>query len=247
MSQIALVTGASSGVGRNAALSLAKAGFTIIATGRRMDALEETIAMAEGATVHAITCDVADEASVDHLFEEIKSKVGRLDVVFNNAGNNVPSTNFGDLTLEQWSTVIDVNLTGAFLIANRAYRMMRDQSPQGGRIINNGSISAHVPRPGSAPYTSSKHAITGLTRSISLDGRSHNIACGQIDIGNAASEMTAKMGGGVPQADGSIKPEPTMDVQNVGNAVVHMASLPLDANILFMTVMSNTMPFVGRG
>ncbi len=247
MTKIALVTGGGSGVGQNAAVTLANNGFTVIVTGRRMEALQETAALAESGTIDCMACDVSDEASVDHLFQAIASNHGRLDVVFNNAGNNVPSTNFGALELADWKTVIDVNLNGAFLIANRAYRMMRDQSPQGGRIINNGSISAHVPRPGSAPYTSSKHAITGLTRSISLDGRQHSIACGQIDIGNAASEMTAKMGGGVPQADGTMKPEPTMDVQHVGDAVAHMAGLPLDANVLFMTVMSNTMPFVGRG
>lgn len=246
MGKIALVTGGGSGVGRNAAITLADAGFNVIVTGRRQETLDETADMANGDVI-ALPCDVSQENSVDALFGNIKSKFDRLDVVFNNAGNNVPSTNFGDLTFKDWRTVIDVNLNGAFLIANRAYQMMRDQSPQGGRIINNGSISAHVPRPGSAPYTSSKHAMTGLTRTISLDGRQHNIACGQIDIGNAASEMTAKMGGGVPQADGSIKGEPTMDVQNVGNAVLHMASLPLDANVLFMTIMSNTMPFVGRG
>ena len=247
MSKVALVTGAGSGIGRNATLALAKEGYIVVATGRRLDALEETAQLAEGGTVDPISSDVTDEASIDALFASIKSSHGRLDVVFNNAGNNVPTTNFGDLELADWSHVIDVNLTGAFLVANRAYRMMRDQSPQGGRIINNGSISAHVPRPGSAPYASSKHAISGLTRSISLDGRQHRIACGQIDIGNAASEMTAKMGGGVPQADGTMKPEPTMDVDHVGDAVVHMANLPLDANVLFMTIMSTEMPFVGRG
>lgn len=246
MTKIALVTGAGSGVGRSAALHLAKAGFHVVGTGRRQEPLEETARMADG-DMDAIASDVTDEASVDALFAEIRSRHERLDVLFNNAGNNVPSTNFGDLDMNGWKTVIDVNLTGAFLVANRAYRMMRDQSPQGGRIINNGSISAHVPRPGSAPYTSSKHAITGLTRSISLDGRQHNIACGQIDIGNAASEMTARMGGGVPQADGSIKPEPTMDVDHVGEAVVHMAQLPLQSNVLFMTIMATDMPFVGRG
>jgi len=245
--KIALVTGASSGIGRNAALSLAQHGTTVIATGRRMDALEDTVKMADGGSITAIAADVTDEASIDNLFDEIKASHGRLDIVFNNAGNNLESTNFGDLDLVGWKRVIDVNLNGAFLIANRAYCMMRDQSPQGGRIINNGSISAHVPRPGSAPYTASKHAITGLTRSISLDGRQHSIACGQIDIGNAASEMTASMSDGVPQADGSLKPEPTMNVQHVGDAVVHMANLPLDANVLFMTIMSNDMPFVGRG
>jgi NAD(P)-dependent dehydrogenase (short-subunit alcohol dehydrogenase family) len=246
MSKIVLVTGAGSGIGRNAAITLANAGHTVVATGRRVAALQETAKLTEG-NVEAIASDVTDEESIDALFAAIKSNYGRLDVVFNNAGNNVASTNFGDLTLENWNSVIGVNLTGAFLVANRAYQMMRDQTPQGGRIINNGSISAHVPRPGSAPYTSSKHAISGLTRSISLDGRQHSIACGQIDIGNAASEMTARMSGGVPQADGTLKPEPTMDVQNVGDAVLHMAGLPLDANILFMTIMSNTMPFVGRG
>ncbi|MCJ8307813.1 MAG: SDR family oxidoreductase [Rhizobiaceae bacterium] len=246
MSKIALVTGGSSGIGRNAAITLAKAGYTVVITGRRQDALDETAAAVAG-KIEAIAADVTDVDSIDKLFAEIKERHGRLDVVFNNAGNNVGTINFGDLTFEDWNTVINVNLNGAFLVANRAYQMMRDQAPQGGRIINNGSISAHVPRPGSAPYTSSKHAITGLTRSISLDGREHNIACGQIDIGNAASDMTARMSGGVPQADGSMKAEPTMDVQHVGDAVLHMADLPLDANILFMTVMSNTMPFVGRG
>ncbi|MGI9366480.1 MAG: SDR family oxidoreductase [Rhizobiaceae bacterium] len=246
MNKIALVTGAGSGVGRNAAVTLAKAGYTVVGTGRRLEALQETGDLTQG-VFEAIASDVTDPDSVDGLFAAIKSSHGRLDVVFNNAGTNVGSINFGDLTLDDWSTVINVNLNGAFLVANRAYQMMRDQSPQGGRIINNGSISAHVPRPGSAPYTSSKHAISGLTRSISLDGRKHNIACGQIDIGNAASDMTARMSGGVPQADGTMKPEPTMDVQNVGDSVLHMASLPLDANVLFMTVMSNTMPFVGRG
>ena len=247
MSKIALVTGASSGIGRNAALSLCKAGWPVIGTGRRQDALDETAAQAEGGEMVGIAADVTDETSIDSLFAEIGKRFTRLDFVFNNAGNNVPATNFGDLTLEQWNTVIGVNLTGAFLVANRAFRMMRDQKPAGGRIVNNGSISAYVPRPGSAPYTSSKHAITGLTRSISLDGRPLGIACGQIDIGNAASDMTARMSGGVPQADGTMKSEPTMDVQNVGNAVAHMASLPADANILFLNVMANEMPFVGRG
>lgn len=246
MTQIALVTGAGSGVGRSAALHLAKAGFHVIGTGRRQAPLDETKEMADG-EMDTISSDVTDERSIDALFAEIESRHGRLDVLFNNAGNNVAGANFGDLDLQAWKTVIDVNLTGAFLVANRAYRMMRDQSPQGGRIINNGSISAHVPRPGSAPYTASKHAITGLTRSIALDGRQHSIACGQIDIGNAASEMTARMGGGVPQADGSVKPEPTMDVNHVGEAVVHMAQLPLQSNVLFMTIMATEMPFVGRG
>ncbi|MDD9908072.1 MAG: SDR family NAD(P)-dependent oxidoreductase [Ahrensia sp.] len=247
MSKIALVTGAGSGIGRNAALTLAEQGFTVICTGRRMETLEETVAMGNADALFAIACDVTQQSSVDTLFGEIETQFGRLDVVFNNAGSNISSTDFGDLDYEGWHRVVDVNLNGAFLIANRAYRMMKAQTPQGGRIINNGSISAHVPRPGSAPYTASKHAITGLTRSISLDGRMFNISCGQIDIGNAASDMTERMSAGVPQADGSMKSEPTMDVANVGNAVAHMASLPPDANILFMTVMANQMPFVGRG
>ncbi|MEM9734273.1 MAG: SDR family oxidoreductase [Pseudomonadota bacterium] len=246
MSKIVLVTGGSSGIGRNAAYTMAKAGFTVIVTARRQDALDETAAHAEG-TVVGIASDVTDEASVDALFARIKADFGRLDVVFNNAGNNVPAANFGELELADWNHVMNVNLNGAFLVANRAYRMMRDQDPQGGRIINNGSISSTMPRPGSAPYTSSKHAISGLTRTIALDGRVHNIACGQIDIGNAASDMTSKMSGGVPQADGSMKPEPVMDVQHVGDAVLHMASLPLEANVLFMNVMATKMPFVGRG
>ena len=249
MSGIALVTGAGSGIGQNAAIALAKAGFTVLGCGRRAEALKETANMIskDGGKFTPLTCDVTNESSVDSMFDQIKKVYKRIDVVFNNAGSNVPSTNFGDLELKDWAHVIDVNLNGAFLIANRAYRMMRDQEPQGGRIINNGSISAHVPRPGSAPYSSSKHAITGLTRSIALDGRVHKVACGQIDIGNAASAMTDAMKKGVPQADGTMKPEPTMDVDHVGNAVVHMASLPLDANVLFMTVMSTDMPFVGRG
>ncbi|MFD0916319.1 SDR family oxidoreductase [Pseudahrensia aquimaris] len=246
MSKIALVTGAGSGIGRATALALSKAGFIVVGCGRKAEPLNETKDMAEGKFV-AITCDVTKESSVAAMFDQIANTQKRLDVVFNNAGNNIPSTNFGDLTLEGWKHVIDVNLNGAFLIANGAYKMMRDQDPQGGRIINNGSISATMPRPGSAPYTSSKHAISGLTRSIALDGRVHNIACGQIDIGNAASDMTDAMLKGVPQADGSMKPEPVMDVQHVADAVVHMASLPLEANVLFMNVMATKMPYVGRG
>ncbi|MEM8590650.1 MAG: SDR family oxidoreductase, partial [Pseudomonadota bacterium] len=216
--------------------------------GRRQVALTETKALADDDAVIAdFPCDVTDEAAVDRLFSEIERTFGRLDVLFNNAGVNVPTTSIGDLTPDQWRTVIDVNLTGSFLCARGAFNLMRRQSPQGGRIVNNGSISAQVPRPGSAPYTASKHAITGLTRSISLDGRPYNIACGQIDIGNAASEMTAQMSAGVPQADGSIKPEPTMDVKLVADAVVDMAKLPLSANIQFMTIMATTMPLIGRG
>jgi NAD(P)-dependent dehydrogenase (short-subunit alcohol dehydrogenase family) len=245
--KIALVTGAGSGVGRSAALALAKAGYTVVICGRRADALEETISLAPGTAMHAVPTDVSDPHSVDALFANIAAKYGRLDVLFNNAGGNVPSTNFGDLTTAQWLSVVNVNLNGAFMVAHAAYRMMRDQSPQGGRIINNGSISAHAPRPGSAPYTATKHAITGLTKTISLDGRKFDIACGQIDIGNAATPMTARMARGVPQANGTTEVEPTMNVDNVGNTIVFMASLPLDANVQFVTVMATKMPFVGRG
>jgi NAD(P)-dependent dehydrogenase (short-subunit alcohol dehydrogenase family) len=247
--RIALVTGAGSGVGRAAALALLAEGYVVALAGRRADALAETAALAgdHAANAHPIQADVTNPDSVAALFAAIGRTFGRLDVLFNNAGGNTPSTNFGDLTWEQWRSVIDVNLNGAFLVASAAYRMMRDQTPRGGRIINNGSISAHVPRFGSAPYTASKHAITGLTRSIALDGRPYDIACGQIDIGNAASPMTARMSGGVPQADGTLKPEPTMDVANVGRTILYMAGLPPDANALFVTVMATKMPFVGRG
>ncbi|MEO3429188.1 SDR family oxidoreductase [Pelagibius sp. CAU 1746] len=250
MAKTALVTGASSGVGKAAALALAKAGYKVAICARREEALRETAAEAsdQGAgAMLVITCDVSDPDSVVAMFAKIDGEFGRLDVIFNNAGTNVPATNFGDLEWSAWKKVIDVNLNGMFLCASAAFKLMQRQQPQGGRIINNGSISAHVPRPGSAPYTSSKHAITGLTRSISLDGRPYDIACGQIDIGNAASHMTERMGQGVPQADGSIKPEPTMDAAHVANAVVHMADLPLEANVQFMTIMSTKMPFIGRG
>jgi len=246
--KIALVTGAGSGVGRAAALALLADGYFVVLTGRRADALAETIGLAAAPErALAIPADVTDPASVAALFEAVRSRCGRLDLLFNNAGNNVPSTNFGDLTFEQWTHVVSVNLNGAFLCANAAYRMMRDQTPQGGRIINNGSISAHTPRPGSAPYTATKHAITGLTKTIALDGRAHNIACGQIDIGNAATPMTRRMASGVPQADGTIRPEPTMDVDVVGRTLIYMAGLPPDANAMFLTVMATTMPFAGRG
>ena len=245
--EIALVTGAGSGVGRSAALALAKAGYTVVICGRRADALEETISLAPGTAMHAVPTDVSDPHSVDALFANIAAKYGRLDVLFNNAGGNVPSTNFGDLTTAQWLSVVNVNLNGAFMVAHAAYRMMRDQTPRGGRIINNGSISAHVPRPGSAPYTASKHAITGMTKTIALDGRKFDIACGQIDIGNAATPMTARMARGVPQPDGTSKIEPTMDVATVGKTIVYMAGLPPDANAMFITVMATKMPFAGRG
>ena len=247
MTKIALVTGAGSGIGRQTALALGKAGYHVGLCGRRASALEETLALAGDADMKAFSCDVADAVAVTDMYAAIRDHYGRLDLLFNNAGTNVPATNFGDLTAEQWKQVIDVNLTGAFLCAHGAFNLMRGQSPQGGRIINNGSISAHVPRPGSAPYTASKHAITGLTRCISLDGRAFNIACGQIDIGNAASDMTASMVSGVPQADGSMKPEPRMDVDLVADAIVHMADLPLEANVQFITIMATNMPFIGRG
>lgn len=246
--RIAVVTGAGSGVGRAAALALLAEGWFVVLTGRRREALEQTIGLSAAADrALAFTADVADPASVAALFARVSEVCGRLDLLFNNAGNNTPSTNFGDLTFQQWTHVIDVNLNGAFLCANAAYRMMRDQTPQGGRIINNGSISAHTPRPGSAPYTATKHAITGLTKTIALDGRAHNIACGQIDIGNASTPMTRRMTTGVPQADGSIRAEPTMDVEVVGRTIVYMAGLPADANAMFLTVMATSMPYAGRG
>lgn len=248
MTQIALVTGAGSGIGRASAEALAAAGFQVVLTGRRESALLETQAMsAHGKRMTAVSCDVTLPDSVDALFAKIESTHGRLDVLFNNAGTNVPAMTIDELSVDQWQQVINVNLTGAFLAARAAFALMRKQSPQGGRIINNGSISAYVPRPGSVPYTVSKHAITGLTRTLSLDGRAFNIACGQIDIGNTASDMTEKMNSGVPQADGSIRPEPTMDTAHVANAIVNMASLPLEANVQFMTIMATAMPFIGRG
>ncbi len=246
--QVALVTGGGSGIGRECAGALVAAGFDVVVCGRRLDALKETASQqAPSGGISCVATDVTDSASVDALYESITASHGRLDVVFNNAGTNVPAMTIDELSVEQWKTVIDVNLTGAFLIARGAFAVMRHQTPQGGRIINNGSISAQVPRPGSVPYTTSKHAITGLTRTLSLDGRPFNIACGQIDIGNAASAMTTQMNQGVPQADGTIKPEPTMDTQHIADAVVSMAQLPLEANIQFMTIMASSMPFVGRG
>lgn len=248
MKKIALVTGAGSGIGREASGALAQAGFHVVLTGRRQSALDDTISKFNASdTMSAITCDVSQTASVDALFNEIEKQHGRLDVLFNNAGNNVPAMTIDELTVDQWRTVVDVNLTGAFLAARGAFTLMRKQDPQGGRIINNGSISATAPRPGSVPYTTTKHAITGLTKTIALDGRPFSIACGQIDIGNTASAMTDAMAKGVPQADGSIKPEPTMDTKYVAEAVVNMANLPLDANVLNMTIMATNMPLVGRG
>jgi NAD(P)-dependent dehydrogenase (short-subunit alcohol dehydrogenase family) len=247
--KVAIVTGAGSGIGRAAALALLAEGYAVGLAGRREEALRATAeqAGANAARALAVPTDVSDSASVHALFAKVKDTFGRVDVLFNNAGINVPSTSFGDLSDEQWRSVVEINLTGAFFCAREAFRVMREQSPQGGRIINNGSISAHVPRPGSAPYTATKHAITGLTRSISLDGRPFDIACGQIDIGNAATEMAARMATGVPQADGSTKVEPLMELRHVASTVVHMANLPLDANVQFVTVMATTMPFIGRG
>lgn len=243
--KIILVTGASSGIGKATAKAFLEAGAKVILTGRRADRLEDAANGAQNA--FCVSCDVSDTSQVDDLFGSIKEKYGRLDVVFNNAGNNVPPATIDEISVADWQTVLNVNLHGAFLIARGAFGMMRHQSPQGGRIINNGSISAHVPRPGSAPYTATKHAITGLTRTLSLDGRPFNIACGQIDIGNTASDMTEKMLSGVPQADGTIKPEPVMDVAHVADAVLNMASLPPAANVQFMTIMATNMPFIGRG
>lgn len=246
MKKIALVTGGGSGIGRACALTLGANGFHVVVTGRRIGPLQETVGMIKtGAS--AIAADITSESEIDALYAKIEADHGRLDVLFNNAGNNVPAAPIGDVPVADFIKVINVNLVGTFIAARGAFNLMRRQDPQGGRIINNGSISAAVPRPGSTPYTCSKHAITGMTRTISLDGRPYNIACGQIDIGNTASDMTAKMGAGVPQADLSIKPEPVMEVKNVADSVLHMASLPLNANVQFMTVMATAMPFIGRG
>ncbi|MEW6640087.1 MAG: SDR family oxidoreductase [Pseudomonadota bacterium] len=248
MTKIALVTGAGTGVGRATSLALMKAGFTVVLTGRRADMLEETAKL--GASVGkslAVPADMADPASIAALFAKITDTFGRLDLVFNNAGIGAPAVPFEDVSVEQWKAVVDTNLTAPFLCTQHAFRIMKDQTPRGGRIINNGSVSAHAPRPFSAAYTATKHAITGLTKSTSLDGRAYDIACGQIDIGNAATDMTTRMVEGVLQPDGRKIPEPRMDVAAVANAVVYMASLPLDANVLFMTVMATKMPLVGRG
>ena len=247
MSKIALITGGGSGIGFACAKTLMDNDFFVILTGRRLEALNKARESIGETNSAAIACDVTQPADVDKLYAQIERDYQRLDVLFNNAGNNVPAAPIGDVPVEDFLTVINVNLVGAFTCARGAFNLMRKQSPQGGRIINNGSISAAVPRPGSAPYTASKHAITGLTRCISLDGRPYNIACGQIDIGNTASDMTTEMGSGVPQADLSIKAEPVMDVQHVADSVLHMANLPLSANVQFMTVMATNMPFIGRG
>jgi NAD(P)-dependent dehydrogenase (short-subunit alcohol dehydrogenase family) len=245
---VAVVTGAGSGIGRAAALALASRGWAVVLAGRRAEALAATRAQAtEGARLLVQPTDVSDPAQVEALFDAAVAAFGRVDLLFNNAGTGAPPVPLEDLSLEDWRRVVDVNLTGAFLCLQAAFRRMKAQTPQGGRIINNGSISAQVPRPRSVAYTATKHAMTGLTRQASLDGRAYGIACGQIDIGNAATEMTARMSRGVLQADGRLVPEPTMDVSAVGEAVAYMAGLPPDANVQFMTVMATAMPFIGRG
>jgi NAD(P)-dependent dehydrogenase (short-subunit alcohol dehydrogenase family) len=246
--KVALVTGAGSGIGRAVALALLGENYRVVLAGRRLETLNATAAQApSGATALPVVADVTDPDSVRSLFEKTSAAFGRLDVLFNNAGTGAPAVLLEDLTFDQWRRVVDVNLTGPFLCTQEAFKLMKSQTPRGGRIINNGSISAIAPRPNSAPYTATKHAMTGLTKSTSLDGRKYDIACGQIDIGNAATEMTARMVNGVPQANGTVQVEPRMDPQHIARAVVYMAGLPLDANVLFMTVMATQMPLVGRG
>jgi NAD(P)-dependent dehydrogenase (short-subunit alcohol dehydrogenase family) len=247
--KFAIVTGAGTGIGKAVALALLHHGYAVALAGRRPGPLDQVVADAglSAERALAVPTDVADPESVKALFARVKETFGRLDLLFNNAGVGAPAIPLEDLTYAQWKNVVDINLTGVFLCTQEAFKLMKGQTPRGGRIINNGSISAHAPRPNSAPYTSTKHAITGLTKSTSLDGRKYDIACGQIDIGNAATEMAARMATGVPQAHGAIAIEPLMDVAHVANAVVHMASLPLEANVQFMTVMATKMPFVGRG
>lgn len=247
--KFALVTGAGSGVGRAAALALQKEGYAVAVTGRRAAELDRTVSLADpdGGRMIAVSADVSRPESVEALFAAVRHEFGRLDVLFNNAGMGAPAVPMEDLSYEQWSAVVGVNLTGVFLCAQQAIRLMKEQDPGGGRIINNGSISATTPRPMSAPYTATKHAVSGLTKSIALDGRPFRIACGQIDIGNAATEMTERMSAGIRQANGSVMVEPRMDVKHVADAVVYMAGLPLEANVLFMTVMATNMPLVGRG
>jgi len=247
--KVAVITGAGSGIGKRTALTLLAEGYSVVLAGRRADALEQTIveAGAAGSRALAVPTDVASQESVRHLFARTAERFGRVDLLFNNAGRGSPRHEFDEIPLADWQAVVDVNLTGSFLCAQEAFRMMKAQNPQGGRIINNGSISAHAPRPNSSPYTATKHAITGLTKSIALDGRPYDIVCGQIDIGNAATEMTERMTGGVPQANGTLMVEPRMDADAVAKAIVYMDSLPLEANVLFLTVMASKMPYVGRG
>ena len=247
--KVAVVTGGGSGIGRASALALAREGFAVVVAGRRKDALDETStqASAMGTEITAVPTDVADPRSVGSLFSRVRELFGRIDLLFNNAGVGVPNVTLEELSFEQWSDVIATNLTGAFLCTQQAFRLMQEQDPQGGRIINNGSLSAYVPRPHSAPYTAAKHGITGLTRSTSLDGRRYNIACGQLDIGNASTDIAARITQGIEQADGTIMREPTIDVDLVAKGLIYMASLPLDANVQFLTIMATKMPFVGRG
>ena len=247
--KVALVTGAGSGIGQRTSLALLKEGYSVALAGRREEALESTVDLAgpDAERAFPVPSDVTDPDAVRLLFEKTKEELGRLDLLFNNAGMGAPGVPLEDLTFEQWTAVVNVNLTGVFLCTREAFRIMKDQDPRGGRIINNGSVSAHVPRPNSAPYTATKHAVQGLTRAASLDGRKYDIACGQIDIGNAATDMTRRMDDGVPQPDGSMMVEPRMDADDVARAVVYMASLPLEANVQFMTVMATKMPYIGRG
>ncbi|BAF90171.1 SDR family oxidoreductase [Azorhizobium caulinodans] len=244
--KVALVTGAGSGVGKAVALALAEAGYSVALAGRRADALD-AVAKEIGGEALAVPTDVTNADEVAALFAQVRERFGRLDLLFNNAGTGAPAIPLEDLTVAEWKKVVDTNLTGPFLCTQEAFRIMKDQDPRGGRIINNGSVSSEAPRPFSAPYTATKHAITGLTRSTSLDGRAYDIACGQIDIGNADTEMAQRMKTGVLQADGTMRAEPVMDVKHVADAVVYMASLPLEANVQFITVMATKMPFVGRG
>ena len=246
--RVALVTGAGSGIGRATALAFLKNGYSVLLAGRRRDALDATVALsADASRARVVPCDVSDPSSVEALFSACRSAFGRLDVLFNNAGRGAPALPLEDVSYEQWKAVLDVNLTGLFLCTQQAFKLMRDQHPRGGRIINNGSISAYTPRPNSAPYTVSKHGVTGLTKSTALDGRKYDIACSQIDIGNAATDLTERMSAGVAQANGTVSAEPRMDVEHVANAVLQMANLPLEANVLFMTLMATQMPYVGRG
>jgi NAD(P)-dependent dehydrogenase (short-subunit alcohol dehydrogenase family) len=247
--KVALVTGAGSGIGRAVSIALLDAGYAVVLAGRRADRLQETVREAgqAGTRALAVATDVTDSDSVHGLFEAVRESLGRLDVLFNNAGVSSPGVPLEDVTIEQWRTVVNVNLTGTFLCTQEAFRLMKAQRPRGGRIINNGSISAHVPRPHSAPYAATKHAITGLTKAAALDGRAFDIACGQIDIGNAATDMARRFAGGVLQASGQIAPEPLLDIAHVVRAVLYMASLPLDANVPFITVMATKMPYIGRG
>jgi len=249
LKKIAIVTGAGTGIGKHTALALLREGYSVVLAGRRVEPLQMTVKEAGSFSSQTLVAptDVRDPGSVRTLFTKTKEMFGRLDLLFNNAGMGAPPVLLEDLTYEQWKSVVDVNLTGAFLCTQEAFKLMKSQTPRGGRIINNGSVSAHAPRPNSAPYTATKHAITGLTKATALDGRKYDIACGQIDIGNAETEMSARMKDGVPQANGLVAVEPTMDVEHVARAVVYMASLPLDANVQFMTIMATKMPFIGRG